>query len=83
MLSTSPEDSIAFGCRMSRSRRWSRRGRTGWASTIAADGSINLVPYSLFNAVAEAPPMLAFSRHGTKHSATIVGEAREFAPWLR
>jgi flavin reductase (DIM6/NTAB) family NADH-FMN oxidoreductase RutF len=50
----------------------------GWVSTIAADGSVNLAPYSFFNAVAEAPPMLAFSSHGAKHSATFAGEAREF-----
>jgi flavin reductase (DIM6/NTAB) family NADH-FMN oxidoreductase RutF len=50
----------------------------GWVSTIAADGSINLAPYSFFNAVGEAPPMLAFSSHGAKHSATFAGEAQEF-----
>ncbi len=33
----------------------------GWVSTIAADGSVNLGPYGFFNAVAEAPLMLAFS----------------------
>jgi flavin reductase (DIM6/NTAB) family NADH-FMN oxidoreductase RutF len=50
----------------------------GWVSTIGADGSVNLAPYSFFNAVAEAPPMLAFSSLGVKDSATFVDEAREF-----
>ncbi len=50
----------------------------GWVSTIAADGSVNLAPYSFFNAVAEAPPMLAFCSHGVKDSATFAGEVREF-----
>jgi flavin reductase (DIM6/NTAB) family NADH-FMN oxidoreductase RutF len=43
-------------------------------STIGADASVNLAPYSFFNAVAEAPPMLAFSSHGVKDSATFADE---------
>ncbi len=39
--------------------------------------SISLAPYSFFNAMVEAPPTLAFSSHGAKHSATFAGEARE------
>ena len=50
----------------------------GWVSTIGADGSVNLAPYSFFNAIAEAPPMLAFSSCGAKHSSTFAGEAGEF-----
>jgi len=50
----------------------------GWVSTTGADGSVNLAPYSFFNAVAEAPPMLAFSSVGVKDSATFVGEVKEF-----
>lgn len=50
----------------------------GWVSTVAADGSVNLAPYSFFNAIAEAPPMLAFSSMGAKDSATFAGEIREF-----
>lgn len=50
----------------------------GWVSTMAADGSVNLAPYSFFNAVGEAPPMLAFSSSGAKDSATFAGEIREF-----
>ena len=33
----------------------------GWISSQGADGSINLAPYSFFNAIGEGPPMLAFS----------------------
>lgn len=50
----------------------------GWVSTMAADGSVNLAPYSFFNAVGEAPPMLAFSSTGAKDSAAFAGELREF-----
>jgi flavin reductase (DIM6/NTAB) family NADH-FMN oxidoreductase RutF len=50
----------------------------GWVSTMAADGSVNLAPYSFFNAVAEGPPMLAFSSHGPKDSATFAAEVDEF-----
>jgi flavin reductase (DIM6/NTAB) family NADH-FMN oxidoreductase RutF len=50
----------------------------GWISTVGAGGQVNLAPYSFFNAVAEAPPMLAFSSHGAKDSFTFAGEVREF-----
>ncbi len=50
----------------------------GWVSTMAADGSVNLAPYSFFNAIGEGPPMLAFSSNGAKDSATFAGELREF-----
>jgi flavin reductase (DIM6/NTAB) family NADH-FMN oxidoreductase RutF len=50
----------------------------GWVSTISADGLINLAPYSFFNAIGEAPPMLAFSSKGAKDSATFAGQLREF-----
>jgi flavin reductase (DIM6/NTAB) family NADH-FMN oxidoreductase RutF len=50
----------------------------GWVSTRAADGSINLAPYSFFNAVGERPPMLAFSSTGAKDSATFAAEVSEF-----
>jgi flavin reductase (DIM6/NTAB) family NADH-FMN oxidoreductase RutF len=32
-----------------------------WASTMGADGSINLAPYSFFNAFSSNPPILIFS----------------------
>lgn len=50
----------------------------GWVSTQAADGALNLAPYSFFNAVADTPPMLAFSSVGAKDSSTFAGELREF-----
>jgi flavin reductase (DIM6/NTAB) family NADH-FMN oxidoreductase RutF len=50
----------------------------GWVSTMSADGSVNLAPYSFFNAIGEGPPMLAFSSSGPKDSATFAGELREF-----
>ena len=57
----------------------------GWVSTIGAAGDVNLAPYSFFNAIGEAPPMLAFSSAGRKDSATFAGEVSEFvwnlAPW--
>jgi flavin reductase (DIM6/NTAB) family NADH-FMN oxidoreductase RutF len=50
----------------------------GWISTRGADGAVNLAPYSFFNAVAEAPPMLAFSSNGRKDSASFATEISEF-----
>ncbi len=50
----------------------------GWVSTRSASGAVNLAPYSFFNAVAEAPPMLAFSSNGSKDSATFAAEIDEF-----
>jgi flavin reductase (DIM6/NTAB) family NADH-FMN oxidoreductase RutF len=50
----------------------------GWVSTLGADGSVNLAPYSFFDAIGERPPMLAFSSSGAKHSATFAAEGAEF-----
>lgn len=50
----------------------------GWISTRDPDGSVNLAPYSFFNAVADRPPMLAFSSIGRKHSASFAAAAGEF-----
>jgi flavin reductase (DIM6/NTAB) family NADH-FMN oxidoreductase RutF len=50
----------------------------GWISTTNADGRTNLAPYSFFNAVAEGPPMLAFSSRGAKDSSTFATEISEF-----
>ena len=33
----------------------------GWISSCGQDGSINLAPYSYFNAISELPPMVMFS----------------------
>ena len=50
----------------------------GWVSTLSADGAVNLAPYSFFNAVCGAPPMIAFSSEGMKDSAAFAIETREF-----
>ena len=50
----------------------------GWISSRGSAGVLNLAPYSFFNAVCEAPIMLAFSSQGPKHSATFAGAAQEF-----
>lgn len=50
----------------------------GWVSTMGSDGAVNLAPYSFFNAIGEAPPMLAFSSFGAKDSATFTTEISEF-----
>jgi len=50
----------------------------GWISTADAGGAVNLAPYSFFNAIADTPPMLAFSSAGPKDSATFATELREF-----
>ncbi|MFO1141831.1 MAG: flavin reductase family protein [Amaricoccus sp.] len=38
----------------------------GWIATLDADGRANLAPSSFFNAVAEAPPMVAYASNGEK-----------------
>jgi flavin reductase (DIM6/NTAB) family NADH-FMN oxidoreductase RutF len=38
----------------------------GWISTLDADGRPNLAPFSFYNAVAEAPPMVAYASNGEK-----------------
>jgi flavin reductase (DIM6/NTAB) family NADH-FMN oxidoreductase RutF len=50
----------------------------GWVSTVAGDGAVNLAPYSFFNAVCGAPPMIAFSSEGMKDSAALASETGEF-----
>jgi flavin reductase (DIM6/NTAB) family NADH-FMN oxidoreductase RutF len=50
----------------------------GWISTVGRGGEVNLAPYSYFNAVADTPPMLAFSSNGRKHSSTFSAETDGF-----
>jgi flavin reductase (DIM6/NTAB) family NADH-FMN oxidoreductase RutF len=50
----------------------------GWVSTLAADGRVNLAPYSFFNAVSEKPHILMFSSTGRKDSASNIEETGEF-----
>jgi flavin reductase (DIM6/NTAB) family NADH-FMN oxidoreductase RutF len=50
----------------------------GWITTINAAGQVNCSPYSFFNAVSDAPNMVAFSSRGMKDSATFAEETGEF-----
>jgi flavin reductase (DIM6/NTAB) family NADH-FMN oxidoreductase RutF len=51
----------------------------GWISSIARDGSVNLAPYSFFNAVSGKPPIVMFSSEMRKNTLENVEETREFA----
>ena len=54
----------------------------GWISSRGNDGSVNLAPYSYFNAIAEQPPMVMFSSgpsgNTSKDSLRNVLETEEF-----
>jgi flavin reductase (DIM6/NTAB) family NADH-FMN oxidoreductase RutF len=50
----------------------------GWVSTRGTDGSINLAPYSFFNAFSYTPPLLGFSSTHVKDSARNAIETGEF-----
>jgi len=56
----------------------------GWVSTQDATGTVNLAPYSFFNAVASEPPTVMFASNGAhsegsyKDSVKNVEETREF-----
>lgn len=55
----------------------------GWISSLGPDGTANLAPYSFFNAVSDAPPMVMFASnglhpHGEKDSAANAVRAGEF-----
>ena len=50
----------------------------GWISTVSASGLVNLAPYSFFNMVSDAPPMVMFSSNGWKDSVRNVEETGEF-----
>ena len=50
----------------------------GWISSLGADGSVNLAPYSFFNAISEKPYMVMFSSTGWKDSVSNVAETGEF-----
>lgn len=59
----------------------------GWISTVSADGVRNLAPYSFFNGVASAPPMVMFASngrqpHGAKDSLANVEATGEFVASL-
>lgn len=50
----------------------------GWVSTISSDGTLNLAPYSFFNAISDNPHYLAFASAGRKHSVLNVEATGEF-----
>lgn len=50
----------------------------GWISSIAGDGTLNLAPYSFFNAVSANPPLVMFSSGGMKDSVANIRETGEF-----
>ena len=41
----------------------------GWIGSMSKAGVLNLAPYSFFNAVSDAPPMVMFSSVGRKWSS--------------
>ncbi len=50
----------------------------GWISTLAADGTPNLAPYSFFNAFNYTPPIVGFSSIGYKDTVRNVEATGEF-----
>lgn len=50
----------------------------GWISSLGADGSLNLAPYSFFNALGTHPHLVMFSSEGQKDSVSFAGETGEF-----
>ncbi len=50
----------------------------GWVSTMGRDGSVNLAPYSFFNAFNYHPPILGFSSTSAKDSLRNAQETGEF-----
>ena len=50
----------------------------GWISSRAADGTLNLAPYSFFNAFSYTPPLIGFASIGEKDSVANIRETGEF-----
>lgn len=50
----------------------------GWIGTRAADGSLNLAPYSFFNAIGDRPKLVMFSSSGYKDSVRNIEATGEF-----
>jgi len=50
----------------------------GWISSKGRDGSLNLAPYSFFNAFNYKPPILGFSSNGEKDTLRNARETGEF-----
>lgn len=54
----------------------------GWIGTRGLDGSINLSPYSFFNAISDRPKLVMFSSAGYKHSVRNAEESGVFTASL-
>jgi flavin reductase (DIM6/NTAB) family NADH-FMN oxidoreductase RutF len=50
----------------------------GWISTMSLDGSVNLAPYSFFNAFSADPALIGFCSEGRKDSMSFAVETKEF-----
>ena len=50
----------------------------GWISSRGRDGSVNLAPYSFFNAFNYHPPIVGFASVGAKDTLRNAQESREF-----
>jgi flavin reductase (DIM6/NTAB) family NADH-FMN oxidoreductase RutF len=50
----------------------------GWISSVGRDGTVNLAPYSFFNAFNYHPPLIGFSSIGWKDSVANIAETGEF-----
>lgn len=50
----------------------------GWISSVSTDGVANLAPYSFFNMVSDAPPIVMFSSGGRKDSIENIEATGEF-----
>jgi len=51
----------------------------GWISTKGTDGTLNLAPYSFFNAFNYTPPIIGFSSNGAKDTLRNARETGVFA----
>ncbi|MDO1583711.1 flavin reductase family protein [Rhizobium oryzicola] len=54
----------------------------GWIGTKGRDGSLNLSPYSFFNAISDNPKLVLFSSSGRKHSLKNAEETGQFTASL-
>lgn len=50
----------------------------GWISSISRSGDVNLAPYSFFNAISDAPPMVMISSNQRKDTLINIEETGEF-----
>ncbi|KOF22415.1 flavin reductase [Ensifer adhaerens] len=50
----------------------------GWIGTQATDGSLNIAPYSFFNAISDRPKLVMFSSSGYKDSVRNIEATGEF-----